>query len=60
MLGINTGSIISNTVKVVGKRKKGQSTVGMSGSLGPGLGIFSPKNLPTNSFGFGYNFNMNN
>ena len=35
------------------KRVKNQ-TVTVSGSLGPGGGIFSPKNAPTNSFGFGF------
>lgn len=35
------------------KRAKNQ-TVTVSGSVGPGGGIFSPKNVPTNSFGFGF------
>jgi len=34
-----------------GRVKNG--TVTGSGSLGPGIGIFSPKNAPSNTFGFG-------
>jgi hypothetical protein len=43
-----------NGQAITSKRGKNSTVIG-SGSLGPGAGIFSPKNLPTNPFGFGLN-----
>jgi len=53
---LNNGSRIealkSNISKMNGKQRAKNATVIGSGSSGGG--IFSPKNLPTNSFGFGF------
>jgi len=46
---------INKNGTIINSKRIKNATVQGSGSLGPGAGIFSPKNLPTNPFGFGPN-----
>jgi len=61
--GSSLGIQNSNVYNKSGRKRRMNATVTGSGSYGPGGGIFSPKHLPSNSFGFGFNgstqFNMN-
>ena len=50
-LGIQNSTVYNKS----GRKRRMNATVTGSGSYGPGGGIFSPKHLPSNSFGFGFN-----
>jgi hypothetical protein len=59
---LQTGSRLGaqSNLQPKGAKRSKNATVTGSGSLGPGGGIFSPKNMPTNSFGFGFGNSMFN